>query len=412
MELMVASVATAPEHAMRVVREHTMDEIRVALVGLGSRGIGAWLSLLQQMATYRVVALCDPIVALHDRAVARLKRPDEVQVYADYADVLADENVDAVALTVRCKEQGALAAQALEAGKHVNAEVPAAHSIEDCWRIVLAAERSGRVYQLAEQTRYWGFVEAWRDLVSRGQLGHVTLCEGQYFHYLPDTKFQDPATGTFFSPREAAAHPEARPTWQHLMPPIHYLPHELSPMLKVLDDRVLSVVGMGTNVPSYTHPEIAQADMQMALMKTEKDTILRMAKSSVQPHPHRNYHWYALYGTKGRVEWKRADRDRPKLWLAGAQMHDLADVDWRYERLDAPPEARGSGHGDADYYVHAAFRDAILGRRSQDFDVYRAMDTAAPAILAADSIEQGSVPLAVPDFRPGPRRAAGQAPQE
>jgi predicted dehydrogenase len=134
-------------------------------------------------------------------------------------------------------------------------------------------------------------------------------------------------------------------------------------------------------------------------MKTGKDTILRMAKSSAQPHPHGNWHWYALYGTKGRVEWKRANRDRPKLWLANAQMHDLADVDWRYERPDAPPEARGSGHGDADYYVEAAFREAVLGGRPLEFDVYRAMDTAAPAILAAESIAQGSVPLAVPDFQ-------------
>ena len=124
-------------------------------------------------------------------------------------------------------------------------------------------------------------------------------------------------------------------------------------------------------------------------MKTEKDTILRMAGSFAQPHPHLNNHWYALYGTRGRVEWKRAERDLPKLWLADAQMHDLAEVDWRWERTDAPPEARGSGHGDADYYVHAAFRDAVLGIRPLEFDVYKAMDTAAPAILAADSIDQG-----------------------
>jgi hypothetical protein len=110
------------------------------------------------------------------------------------------------------------------------------------------------------------------------------------------------------------------------------------------------------------------------------------------------------------VEWKRADRDLPKMWLADAQMHDLVDVDWRYERLDAPAEARGSGHGDADYYVQAAFRDAVLGIRPLEFDVYRAMDTAAPAILAAESIAQGSVPLAVPDFRPNASRPAGQLP--
>ncbi len=380
-----------------------MEEIRIAVVGLGQRGLG-WCRLLEQVPGFRIVALVDPIVALHDRARARLKRPDGVKTYQRYEEVLADPAVEAIALTVRCREQGALAAQALEAGKHVNAEVPAAHTIEDCWRIVRAVERTGRVYQLAEQTRYWGFVEAWRALVAEGRLGYVTLAEGQYFHYLPGRYFQDPTTGAFSLPREAAAHPAAKPTWLHLMPPIHYLPHELSPMLTVLDDRVVEVVAMSTPSPSRAHPEIAQPDLQIALMRTEKGTILRVAASFAQPHPPDNYHWYQIVGTRGRVEWKRAERDRPKLWLADAQMHDLADVDWRYARADAPPEARGTGHGDADYYVHAAFRDAVLGVRPLEFDVYRAMETAAPAILAAESIAQGSALLKVPDFRPGPAR--------
>ncbi|MGH2353135.1 MAG: Gfo/Idh/MocA family oxidoreductase [Chloroflexota bacterium] len=98
-----------------------MDEIRIAVVGMGSRGAGTWLSLLQQMEGYRVTAICDPMVALHERAIARLKRPSEVQVYRRYEEVLADPHVDAVGLAVRCREQGALAAQALEAGKHVHA---------------------------------------------------------------------------------------------------------------------------------------------------------------------------------------------------------------------------------------------------------------------------------------------------
>jgi predicted dehydrogenase len=387
-----------------------VDEIRIAVVGLGKRGTFSWLSMLQQVPGYRVVALCDPLVALHERAVARLKRPAEVKVYRDYADVLTDPSVDAVALTVRCREQGALAAQALEAGKHVNAEVPAAHSIEDCWRIVTAAERSGCVYQLAEQTRYWGFVEAWRSLVSAGTLGQVTYAEGHYFHYIPGQHFHDPASGRFFHPREAVTHPEAVPTWLSQMPPIHYLPHELSPLLKVLDDRVVEVVAMSTPSPSRAHPEIDQPDVQVALMKTEKGAILRLGASFAQPHPEHNYHWYQVIGTKGRVEWKRSARDLPRLWLADARMHDLADVDWRYERTDAPSEARGTGHGDADYYVHTAFRDAVLGTRPLEFDVYAAMDTAAPAILAAESIARGSVPLRVPDFRPGVGRQRGQAP--
>ena len=379
-----------------------MDEIRIAVVGLGGRGLG-WIDLLQKMRGYRIAAVCDPVEALHERALARVRDTKDAKAYARYEDALADPNVDAVALTVRCQEQGALAAQALEAGKHVNSEVPAAHSIEDCWRIVRAQEKSGKVYQLAEQTRYWGFVEAWRTLVSEGKLGQITFCEGQYFHYYVGQHFRDPKTGRFVHPDEVVKHPEAKPAWLNEMPPIHYLPHELSPMLKVLDDRVTEVVAMSTKSPSYAHPRIGSPDMQVALMKTEKDAILRMGVSFAQPHPEANYHWYHVMGTKGAVEWKRADRDKPRMWLADGQMHDVAEVDWRFERTDAPAEARGTGHGDADYYVHAAFRDAILEGKPLQFDVYKAMGTAAPAILAAESIAQGSKLMQVPDFRPEAR---------
>ena len=387
-----------------------MDEIRIAVVGLGDRAVGTWLPLLQHVPGYRITALCDPIVALHARARAQLVRPDGVALYRHMDEVLADPNVDAVALCVRCKEQGALAAQALEAGKHVNSEVPAAHTIEDCWRIVVATERSGCVYQLAEQTRYWGYVEAWRTLVAEGRLGQITLCEGQYFHYYPYRYFQDLHTGEFYTPDQVAAHPEATPVWMYYMPPIHYLPHELSPLLKVLDDRVVEVVAMGTAAPSFVHPQVPVSDMQVALMRTAKGTIMRLATSFSQPFPHRDYHWHQVVGTKGSVEWKRSLHDRPKLWLADEQMFDVAEVDWRYERTDAPPEARGSGHGDADYYVQVAFRDAVLYGKPLEFDVYQAMDTAAPAILAAESIAQESRPLPVPDFRPGGQRALGQWP--
>ncbi len=388
-----------------------MDEIRIGVAGLGSRGL-SWMRLLQRVPGYRIVALCDPITAIHDRAVAALENNEGVATYASYEDFLADSNVEAVALTVRSPRQGALAAQALEAGKHVNQEVPAAHFIEDCWRIVVAAERTGKVYQLAEQTRYMGVMQAWHDMVAEGQLGRVTFVEGQYFHYYVSQFFWEKATGKFYGPTELAEHPEAEPTWSALMPSLHYLPHELSPLLYVLDDRVVSVTGMSTQGPSYAHPEIPQPDMQVSLMKTEKDAILRLAASFAQPQPPRDYHWYQIMGTRGSVEWRRSARDRPKMWLAKGQMHDMAEVDWQFQRTDAPAEARGSGHGDADFYVHAAFRDAVLGTRPLEFDVYRAMDTAAPAILAAESIAQNSKLLTVPDFRPSAARPAGSMPSE
>lgn len=387
-----------------------MDEIRIAVVGLGTRGAFNWIPLMQRVGGFRIVAVCDPIEALHDRAVGRIDNPEGVKRYTRYEDVLADKDVDAIGLTVRCKEQGQMAAQGLEAGKHVNMEVPGAHTLEDCWRIVAAQEKSGLVFQLAEQCRYAGYIEAWQRMVTAGELGTITLVEGQYFHYYVEKTFVDRKTGALFGPTEIADHPEAEPTWVYHMPPIHYLPHDLGPMLKVLDDRVTEVMGMSTDSPSAAHRELLMPDMQVALMKTEKGAVMRMAASFAQPHSHVNNHWQQVIGTKGSVEWNRTMRDRPKMWLHGAQMHDKAEVDWRHQRTDAPAGARGSGHADMDYYVHAAFRDAVQGTRPLGYDVYKAMETTAPAVLAGDSIAQDGKKLRVPDFRPGEARRRGEMP--
>ncbi|MDY7010356.1 MAG: hypothetical protein SVV80_06325, partial [Planctomycetota bacterium] len=72
---------------------------------------------------------------------------------------------------------------------------------------------------------------------------------------------------------------------------------------------------------------------------------------------------------------------------------------------------RASGHGGADVTIFASFRDAILNGAPVDMDVYKACETAAPAILAGESVEKDSAKFKVPDFRPGPDRPAGQLPK-
>lgn len=373
----------------------------MAVVGLGSRALRGWIPIMQKLRGYRIVALCEEIPALQTRAFVQRPELQGVKMYSHYDEVLADPEVDAIALTVRSREQGAMAAQGLEAGKHVHSEVPMAHTVEECWRIINAVKSSGKVYLLGEQTRYWGFVDAWQEIVQQGQIGKPTYCEGQYLgYYGTQWYFRDSETGEFCTVEDLPKTPNARPTWFMEMPPIHYLPHELSPMLKVLDDRVVEVTAMSTGPQSYSFPEIQQPDIQVALMKTAKDTILRMAAGYTQKVPSaRGHHWYHVMGTRGSIEWKRAARELPKMWRADAQMFDMAEVDWRWERSNPHPEAKGSGHGDADVYPHINFRDAILDGKPLEFDVYKAVDTAAPAILAAESIAQGSTPLKVPDFR-------------
>jgi predicted dehydrogenase len=188
------------------------------------------------------------------------------------------------------------------------------------------------------------------------------------------------------------------------MPPIHYLPHELSPLLKVLGDRVIEVVGMGTSPPSDSHPQISRPDIQVALMKTEYDVVLRVAAGFAQAVPQRDRHWYQIMGTEGCLEWRRWQNQPARIWLADSGLEEWQDVDWTFARQGLP------GLPDANLTVHAEFHDALVHGHPRDLEMYSAMDTAAPAILAAESIDDGGRPRTVPDFRPGPARESGQAP--
>ena len=386
-----------------------MDEVRIGIAGLGGRGLG-WIRQLQRIPGYRITAVYDWIEPLQARALESIAYAEDVEVFNDYKEFLGYDGMDAVGLVVRQVEVGAMAAQALEAGKHVNSEVPAACTMEDCWRIVTAAERTGLVYSLAEQTRFWGVIDGWRKLVRDGRLGKVTYAEGQYLGYYGTRHFfQDYKTGEHYAIDELEDHPEAVASVHHDIPYAITASYDLSILLSILDDRVVEVTSMSTKSPSHTSPLIKPADIQVSLMKTEKDTLIRMLSGFNQPRPHGDHHWWQIIGTKGSVEWRRSRNDKPKFWFADAQMNDWAEADWRFERMDAPAEARGSGHSDADYYVHASFRDAILKGTPLEFDVYRAMDTMAPAVLAIDSIEEGA-PKRVPDFRPNADRPAGEMP--
>ena len=93
-----------------------MDEIRVAVVGLGSRALRGWIPIMQRLRGYRITALCEQIPALQARAIETRPELAGIKMYTGYDDVLADSNVDAIALVVRAPDQGAMAARGIQLG--------------------------------------------------------------------------------------------------------------------------------------------------------------------------------------------------------------------------------------------------------------------------------------------------------
>jgi predicted dehydrogenase len=325
-----------------------MDDIRLS-----------WTRTIGNVDGARLAALCERFAPLLDDAGRGAGDP-EVVAYRDFDDMLGSPGVDAVVVTVEPHNQPEIICRALESGKPVICEVPLAYTLEDCWRIILAVEKSGLAFSMAEQLRYSGHVLTWQKMVEEGELGKILFAEGQYLHGMGPEKFWlDGSTGNPLTWEEAEAHPNAvKSRFWHMPHPILYLPHELSPLLKVLDDRVHRVTCLGTRKQSYYHQGFPVPDLEVATMRTCKDTVLRLAAGFNAPTPVPN-HWFSVMGTKGSVETNRSEDDTPKMWLADGEAKSKTEARWDTALPDA---AARTGHWGLDYFPLADFMEAIRRR--------------------------------------------------
>jgi predicted dehydrogenase len=390
-----------------------MNEVRIGFIGCGPRA-RSMMDTALTVKNLRVTAICDKYPILVQQG-AEVLGDETVKTYTDHRQMLREAPIDAVYVIVEPENCADLVVDSLEAGKHALSEVPMAYSVEDCWRIVLAVEKSGLKYQLGEQMRHAPHIVAWKELADKGELGNIVYAEGEYLHGMDDDRYYlDPDSGERLTIEQAKQHPNPRKSrfWK-LEHPILYLPHELSPLLRIMDDRVTSVVGMSSGTPSRRHEFYPFPDFEAALMQTAKGSLLNL-RCGFTVHTigreQLGYHWHRLIGTQGTVETNRSDADKMK-WLRDVKSPGIPEeVWWGYDESTTSAEALASGHGGADYYPIHTFVQSILQDTTPELDVYKSAETAAPAILAAQSAELGGARIEVPDFRPNALRAMGQQP--
>jgi myo-inositol 2-dehydrogenase/D-chiro-inositol 1-dehydrogenase len=112
-------------------------------LGLGVVGLGRLGKRHAENLAYRVpgaslVAVCSPLE--EERAWARESLP-EPRLYDDYADLLADREVDAVWLVTPSSLHAQQIIDALRAGKHVFCEKPLSLEVAECERVLAQAAR-------------------------------------------------------------------------------------------------------------------------------------------------------------------------------------------------------------------------------------------------------------------------------
>jgi predicted dehydrogenase len=136
------------------------DTIRYGVIGSGMMG-GEHILDLNHIEGAQVVALADPVATSIEwglGCVAAGPGGDEAKartaVYADYRDLLADSNVDAVVITTPNFTHASVLADALATDKHVLIEKPLCTTVDDAKRVVDAAGDRDAITWMGLQYRF------------------------------------------------------------------------------------------------------------------------------------------------------------------------------------------------------------------------------------------------------------------
>src|SRR5690606_5764731 len=101
-------------------------------------------------------------------------------IIGDYAEVLASDEVDAVYISTVHTGHATLAAQALEAGKHVLCEKPLTPNSGTSMALLDLAARSGKVLLEAYMYRFHPQTVQVLELLASGAIGEITHVDASF----------------------------------------------------------------------------------------------------------------------------------------------------------------------------------------------------------------------------------------
>jgi phthalate 4,5-cis-dihydrodiol dehydrogenase len=143
------------------------------MIGVGIIGAGWWAGEHARA----VAALPDlRLVACASRSPERraaFTREFGCAGHDDYRALLADREIDAVAIATSHDSHAAIAVDALAAGKHVLLEKPLARDRQECALVTAAARQAGSVFMVGLTHHFTPSVAGAKALVTRGEIGAV-----------------------------------------------------------------------------------------------------------------------------------------------------------------------------------------------------------------------------------------------
>lgn len=399
-----------------------IDTVRVGFIGLGMRGPDAVERFLHIPGT-KVVALCDLDSARVESAARRVTGKGLAKPAMYYGDSLAwqklcdREDINLVYIATDWLSHAPMGVYAMEHGKHVAIEVPAAMNLDEIWQLVNTSERTRKHCMQLENCVYDFFEMNTLNMAQAGLFGDIMHVEGSYIHNLKE--FWPYYWKNWRMAYNQANRGDVYPT------------HGMGSACQLLDihrgDRITSLVAMDTKAvgaPDYIEattgirPEVfANGDHTMSMMSTANGKTLLIQHDVVNPRPYSRM--YQLTGTKGFANkyMRQGYAFDPEGFSDSIPDHEDLDAHgFISEEQEAAllekythPIIREvgdmakevGGHGGMDFIMDYRLVYCLRNGLPLDMDVYDLAEWCAVAPLSALSLENGSMPVEFPDFTRG-----------
>ena len=412
------------------LRVDKIPVVRVAFVGLGMRGPDA-VERWTHIPGIEVKALCD-----HERERAegcqqilrRASMPAADVYYCEdgYKELCRRSDIDLVYIATDWIHHFLVAREALENGHHVAIEVPSAMNMNEIWSLINLSESKRLHVMMLENCCYDFFELNSLHMAQQGLLGEVIYVQGAYRHEL------SPYWDEYWK-RGADDKLGWRLDYNSKFRGDLYATHGLGPIAQVLNihrgDRMKTLIAMDTRsfngkqlVEDRTGeecPTFKNGDHTTTLISTEQGKVIEVHHNVMTPQPYNRM--YQLTGTRGFANkypvegYALASDEMQKAGITALSKHYTGHSYLNKEDTEALLRAYTSplvtrygeeahevgGHGGMDFIMDSRLVYCLQNGLPLDIDVYDLAEWCCLAELGSISMDNGYLPVQVPDFTRG-----------
>ncbi len=393
-----------------------IDTVRIGFIGVGNRGSAA-VERMSQIEGVAIRGICDVRPEKATEAKARIKTPGHAaQLYSedehDWKRMCEQDEYDLIYIATHWKLHADMAVYAMEHGKHVALEIPAATTVEDCWRLVQTSEKTKKHCVILENCCYDYFELLTLNLARQGFFGDIVHCEGAYIHDILDSFFDEQKRYHFWRLKENASHNgNLYPT--HGLGPIcqilkinrgnkmEYM-SSMSSKDFMINDKAKEVAKTDKRFEAYVDKPF-RGNMNISNILTHNGSTMMLQHDVTSPRPYSRIHMVSgtkafaqKYPLPGKIAIGHND-------FMGAE--EMTKLEQQYtpgivKKIGELAKEIG-GHGGMDFMMDWRLIDCLRNGLPVDMDVYDAASWSVIGPLSEWSVANGSLPIEIPDFTNG-----------